>query len=142
MTKADRKFIHDLAGKFNLKSKSIGKGKSRFTTIFKASRSSIYEYDEEGVDSILRQERFAKRMDVGGRARINKGGASGNRGKRHKDGMVVGAEAPELSADNKGRIILEKMGYRAGMTLGVEGNSRGISEPVMAIIKMSKAGLG
>jgi len=58
-----------------------------------------------------------------------------------REGMEVGAEAPELSVDNRGRLMLEKLGYRSGMTLGaVEG--RGIGEPVTAIIEMSKARLG
>ncbi|KAF8250281.1 hypothetical protein K440DRAFT_640416 [Wilcoxina mikolae CBS 423.85] len=141
MTKKDRKTVHELAQKLNLKSKSIGNGKYRFTTIIKTSASGIYEHDEEAVDSIMRSGRFAKRMDVG-RGRAGKGnGGGGGGGKRNKDGMVVGAEAPELSATNKGRLMLEKMGYKTGMSLGVEGN-QGISEPVVAIIKMSKAGLG
>jgi hypothetical protein len=145
MSKYDRKCVHDLAGKLNLKSKSVGKGTHRFTTIFKTNRSVLFEGDEEGVDSILRRGRFAKHMDVASREKLlNKSGKGGGRGggAKHREGMVVGAEAPELSADNRGRIMLEKMGYRAGMTLGVEGSGRGIAEPVMAIIKMSRTGLG
>jgi len=140
MSKADRKTVHELATKLNLKSKSIGKGQKRFTTIIKTSHSGIYEHDEEGVEAIMRTGKFAKRMDVGGQ-RAGKGAGGGGRGGRNKDGMVVGAEAPELSATNKGRLMLEKMGYKAGMSLGVEGN-QGISEPLVAVIKMSKAGLG
>jgi hypothetical protein len=144
MSKFDRKCVHDLAGKLNLKSKSVGKGTHRFTTIIKTNRSVLFEGDEEGVDSILRRGRFAKRMDVGAREKLlNKGGKrGGGGGAHHREGMVVGAEAPELSADNRGRRMLEKMGYRAGMTLGAEGSGRGIAEPVMAIIKMSRTGLG
>ena len=142
MTKGDRKIVHELSGKLNLKSKSVGAGKTRFTTIFKTSRSSIFEYDEEGVDSIMRRGKFMKRMDVGGRARFSAGkGGGGGRGGGHREGQIVGESAPQLSADNKGRLMLEKMGYRHGMTLGAEGNM-GIAEPVMAVIKMSKAGLG
>ncbi|KAF8533452.1 hypothetical protein BDD12DRAFT_898959 [Trichophaea hybrida] len=114
---------------------------TRFTTIIKTSGSGIYEHDEEGVDSVLRGGRFAKRMDVDKGGRGRNGGEGGGKGGRNKDGMVVGAEAPELSATNKGRLMLEKMGYKTGMSLGVEGNE-GISEPLIAIIKMSKAGLG
>jgi hypothetical protein len=131
MTKHDRKTVHDLAGKFNLKSKSVGKGNSRFTTIIKTSRSSFFEHDEEAVDSILRHGKFLKRMD-------KRASGAGPQGKL-RDGMVVGESASELSADNKGRLMLEKMGYKTGMTLGVDG--RGIAEPVMAIMKTGKAGL-
>lgn len=156
MTKTDRKIVHEFANKLNLKSKSTGDGRGRFTTIIKTSRSAAFEQDEEAINSILRQGKFMKRMDVGGRSRVGKslGGASsrggggggggrggGGGGGRTHEGMVVGAEAPALSATNRGRIMLEKMGFKSGMTLGAEGNT-GIHEPVMAIIKMSKAGLG
>lgn len=146
MSKFDRKVVHNLANKLNLKSKSVGKGTGRFTTLIKTSRSGVFEFDEEGIDSVLRTGRFAKRMDVGsrgGRKAPGGGGGGGGGGARSgglREGMKVGAEAPALSADNRGRLMLEKMGYRSGMTLGaVEG--RGISEPVIAIMKMSKAGL-
>ena len=55
--------------------------------------------------------------------------------------MVVGASAPELSATNRGRLMLEKMGYQTGMRLGVEGN-QGIREPIAVVVKTSKACLG
>lgn len=134
MSKADRKEVHKLASKFKLKSKSVGNGAGRFTTLIKTSRSGYHEYDEEGVGSTTRK--------LGGRGgKKGPGGRGGGGGKFLQDGMRVGAEAPELSADNRGRIMLEKMGYRTGMTLGaVEG--RGISEPLVAIMKWSKAGLG
>jgi hypothetical protein len=140
MTKHDRKTVHDLAGKFNLKSKSVGKGNSRFTTIIKTSRSSFFEHDEEAVDSILRHGKFLKRMDKSAAQHIlsKRASGAGPQGKL-RDGMVVGESASELSADNKGRLMLEKMGYKTGMTLGVDG--RGIAEPVMAIMKTGKAGL-
>ncbi|KAI5789927.1 hypothetical protein FPQ18DRAFT_261297 [Pyronema domesticum] len=140
MTKHDRKTVHDLAAKFNLKSKSIGKGNSRFTTIIKTSRSSSFEYNEEAVDSILRHGKFLKRMDKSAAQHLlpKRASGAGPQGKL-RDGMVVGESASELSADNKGRLMLEKMGYKTGMTLGVDG--RGIAEPLMAIMKTGKAGL-
>ena len=57
------------------------------------------------------------------------------------DGEVVGAAAPEIGAENRGRAMLEKMGWSTGMGLGAN-NNRGIVEPVSQIIKRSKAGLG
>jgi len=136
MSKSDRKLVHNLASKLYLKSKSVGSDTARFTTLIKTSRSGIFECDEESIDWVLRTGKSLKRMDVGSRgARKGPGGGS------LREDMKVGAEAPELSVDNRGRLMLEKLGYRSGMTLGaVEG--RGISEPVIAIMKMSKAGLG
>lgn len=140
MTKQDRKTVHNLAGKFNLKSKSVGKGNSRFTTIIKTNRSANFEHDEEAVDSILRNGKFLKRMDKSAAQHMlsKRASGAGAQGKL-RDGMVVGESASELSADNKGRLMLEKMGYKTGMTLGVGG--RGIAEPVMAVMKTGKAGL-
>lgn len=153
MDKTARKVIHNLAGKLLLKSKSVGHGKDRFTTLFKTQRSQIFEGDDEGIDSIMRNRTFLKRMDVGrpsgrgGRGGFGgfgggagRGGASAG-GARRMDGEVVGHGAPELGADNKGRRMLEKMGYKTGMSLGLESN-KGIVVPVLAIVKVSKAGLG
>jgi hypothetical protein len=60
---------------------------------------------------------------------------------RYRDGDVVGAAAPELGAENKGRAMLEKMGWKAGMALGW-GENKGSLTPVTQIVKTTKAGLG
>lgn len=59
----------------------------------------------------------------------------------HREGDIVGASAPELGVENRGRKMLEKMGYVTGMALGLEGRE-GIVKPVEAVMKISKAGLG
>lgn len=135
MASVDRKRVHRIAVRFGCKSKSVGKGASRHTVIFKTERS-ITNPDGAGCG---RQP--GKRMDVGGddAGRIQ-GGSSGGWGKG-REGMVVGASAPELSATNRGRLMLEKMGYQTGMRLGVEGN-QGIREPIAVVVKTSKACLG
>lgn len=58
-----------------------------------------------------------------------------------REGEVVGASAPELGQENKGRAMLEKMGWSKGMALGALEN-KGILEPVAQVVKKSKAGLG
>jgi hypothetical protein len=60
---------------------------------------------------------------------------------RYRDGDVVVAAAPELGAENKGRAMLEKMGWKAGMALGLGENKR-ILTPVEQVAKTTKAGLG
>jgi len=37
--------------------------------------------------------------------------------------------------------MLEKMGYKTGMSLGAD-NNKGIAEPIVAVIRVNKAGLG
>ncbi|XBW36704.1 hypothetical protein QEN19_002279 [Hanseniaspora menglaensis] len=59
------------------------------------------------------------------------------------DGTVVAAGARELASDNLGFKMLSKMGWSSGMSLGSANNeSIGIIEPVVAIIKKGRAGLG
>jgi hypothetical protein len=62
-------------------------------------------------------------------------------GVTYRDGEVVGGSAPELSQSNKGRTMLEKMGWSTGMALGATDN-KGILQPVAHVVKRTKAGLG
>lgn len=59
----------------------------------------------------------------------------------YHDGEIVGASAPELGSDNRGRAMLEKMGWSSGTALGTDDN-KGILLPVMQTMKKTKAGLG
>lgn len=54
---------------------------------------------------------------------------------------VVGGSAPALSETNKGRQMLEKMGYKAGSSLGAGGET-GIIEPICGVLRPRGAGLG
>jgi len=156
MDKKNRKTVHHIAMAFNLKSKSFGSGKTRFPTLIKTSSSAIYEEDSTRVAQIMRTEAFLARSDTGGGRRGGgkrgggRGGSSAGRargesdragGVRHKEGDIVGAGAAELAEDNRGRIMLEKMGYKAGMALGAT-NNKGIIVPLAAVMKVGKAGLG
>jgi hypothetical protein len=57
------------------------------------------------------------------------------------EGQIVGFNAPEISAENKGRKLMEKVGWAPGSGLGREG-SEGIKKPVQVIAKFSNKGLG
>lgn len=58
-----------------------------------------------------------------------------------REGDIVGQHASEIGVENKGRAMLEKMGWTKGMSLGtVETN--GITVPLTHVIKKTKAGLG
>jgi hypothetical protein len=69
------------------------------------------------------------------------GGRSGHKALTLREGEIVGASVPELGQENKGRTMLEKMGWSKGMALGALDN-KGILEPVAQVMKRSKAGLG
>lgn len=61
---------------------------------------------------------------------------------RHwRDGDIVGNEALELPKANKGRLMMEKMGYKEGTALGTN-EDRGLTEPVKVEVRLGKRGLG
>ncbi|KAI5841455.1 hypothetical protein DFP73DRAFT_125122 [Morchella snyderi] len=57
-----------------------------------------------------------------------------------KDGDIVGEEAPEIPKENKGRRMMEKMGYKEGTPLGTSGD--GSLEPVKVEVRVGNRGLG
>ncbi|KAG4028712.1 hypothetical protein MFRU_019g00060 [Monilinia fructicola] len=151
MDKANRKFVHEIANAFKLKSKSAGLGNKRYPILYRTSRTTTYgERAYEAAVSKL-SRRFLPRNDVGGRGagaaprrsgRAGGGGFGGGFGAAsYRDGDVVGASAPELGVENRGRAMLEKMGWSAGTALGALDN-KGILQPVSHVVKTTKAGLG
>lgn len=146
MDKADRKVVHELANAFNLKSKSAGQGSKRFPILYRTSRTLPFiERTFDAVEARI-SRRFLPRMDVGGKkAGKAKGGQGGGFGGHsaasYRDGDVVGASAPELGVENRGRAMLEKMGWSTGTALGAL-NNKGILQPVSHVVKTTKAGLG
>lgn len=67
---------------------------------------------------------------------------SERRGFRHwRDGDIIGDEASELPKSNKGRQMMEKMGYKEGMALGINGDS-GLIEPMKVEVRFGNRGLG
>ncbi|CAZ81756.1 unnamed protein product [Tuber melanosporum] len=153
MDKKSRKTVHHIAMAFNLRSKSFGSGKTRFPTLTKTSDPAIYKEDSARVAQIMDAGGFLSHPGIGGGRRGGgkrgggRGGGSAGRARgaegvvRHREGDIVGAGAAELGEDNRGRIMLEKMGYKAGMALGAT-NNKGIVVPLAAVVKVGKAGLG
>ncbi|KAI9822906.1 MAG: hypothetical protein M1832_002931 [Thelocarpon impressellum] len=146
MDKGDRKIVHEIANAFKLKSKSVGAGTSRSPILYKTARSGAYdESDVNAIERQLRQRRFLPRKDrkagKGGPASKRNGGGFNSAAVSYRDGEVVGAAAPELGAENRGRAMLEKMGWSTGTALGALDN-KGILQPVAHVVKISKAGLG
>ena len=60
---------------------------------------------------------------------------------RYFDGEIVGATAPELGAENRGRAMLEKMGWSNGTALGAL-NNKGLLTPLTHTVKNTRSGLG
>lgn len=69
------------------------------------------------------------------------GGYKGYKSKRYRDGNIVAAGASEIGHGNRGRAMLEKMGWSKGKALGVTGRE-GILVPIEQTFKSGTAGLG
>ncbi|KAI0024104.1 hypothetical protein F4780DRAFT_727538 [Xylariomycetidae sp. FL0641] len=153
--KGARKTIHAVANKFKLKSQSAGKGKNRYPVLYR-SRATL-PFDPVVFDRVFGRihQNWFSRVDVDEevvakhrmlkRAEASSGKQPSRFGKRNplhlREGDVVGQHAAELGAENKGRAMLEKMGWSKGQSLGTDKN-KGILVPVTQVVKKTKAGLG
>lgn len=144
MDKSFRKMIHEIANAFNLKSKSQGKGSSRFPVLIRTQRTMVYSENVFMGAQRRMGGRFLPRSDKSfklSKTTTRVGFKSGGGGNSYRDGDVVGESAPELGVENRGRAMLEKMGWSSGTALGAL-NNKGILQPVSQVVKTSKAGLG
>lgn len=148
MDPSARKIVHEIAIKLRIKSKSTGKGDQRRPVLHRTKATPAYSEDAIEIAFSRTHRRFFPRADKQRRSGLGGGGgggggrsAGGHDAVRYRDGEVVGGSAPELGETNKGRTMLEKMGWSKGMGLGAL-NNKGILEPVAHVVKMSKAGLG
>ena len=147
--KKSRITVHQLANKFKIKSQSNGKGNDRYTVLTR-SRATV-KFDQVSFDRAFartRQMWFPRvdaDIDTVNQARILKRGeprrVRGKQSTTYREGDIVGQNAAELGAENKGRTMLEKMGWSKGMALGSSDN-KGIMVPLTQVVKKTKAGLG
>ncbi|KAJ5162460.1 hypothetical protein N7492_007852 [Penicillium capsulatum] len=146
MTKHRRKAVHELANKVSLKSQSRGNGPTRFPILIKTGRTPKYtrktipQFDHLLSGRKLNRRLFQSWGSDASRPSKTKRGATGA-AVSYMDGDVVGASAPEIGTENRGRAMLEKMGWSSGTALGANDN-KGILQPVAHVVKNSRAGLG
>lgn len=138
-----RKIIHDLSNKFNIKSKSTGKADQRRPTLYRTLRTLPYSEVTFGNAISRIQRRYLPRLDTKGKrkAKSTSVRGNGNAATSYQEGEIVGGAAPELGTDNRGRAMLERMGWSTGTALGAEDN-KGIMQPVTQTMRKTKAGLG
>lgn len=146
MDKADRKVIHELANAFGLKSKSMGNGNKRFPVLYRTTQTASFSETKFAAIEARLTRRYLPRMDIQGKNKTAAPKRSGQKGfanaaVSYRDGDIVGGSAPEIGIENKGRAMLEKMGWSSGTALGAL-NNKGILQPVSHVVKTSKAGLG
>ncbi|TFK20756.1 hypothetical protein FA15DRAFT_113239 [Coprinopsis marcescibilis] len=148
-SKETRKNVHELAIAFGLKSVSKGHGEGRYVTLGKTTRTGVGRVDERKVERIVRRsggagDRGNDFYGGGGKGKGKGGGRGGGGGAmpRHQEGDQVGAKAPRIDASNIGFRMLEMMGWAEGQTIGGGAGGVGLENPLVAIVKNSKLGLG
>lgn len=131
MEKGDRKILHEVASKLAMSSKSRGSGKNRFPVLTKTERTPEFS------------EALFARVEKVVNHRVSFGGSwtSVSSTVTYRNGEIVGAGAPEIGKENRGRAMLEKMGWKSGTALGAMHN-KGILEPIAHTFKATKHGLG
>ncbi len=133
-----RQIVHQMASIFDIKSKSKGPATNRVLTLEKVPgmSSSIRRAD---VDRIVAQRKFVLRLNniVHGPDRSEKSLYS--QATKLKDGDIVGKDAPEITAENRGHAMLSKMGWTQGTGLGAQRS--GVQMSVEARVKTTKFGL-
>ncbi|ELU42477.1 heat shock protein Hsp88 [Rhizoctonia solani AG-1 IA] len=141
MDKESRRRVHLLAECFTIKTVSKGKGVGRYITLTRTSRTGI-NINENKIRRLVNADNEAI---GGGVAEFNKAfyrrvddGPAKSRIKTH-DGEIIGHRAAKIGEDNVGHKLLSKMGWSEGDRIGMSG---GLADPLQAIMKRSKLGLG
>ncbi|KAB5518794.1 hypothetical protein GE09DRAFT_1044698 [Coniochaeta sp. 2T2.1] len=143
MHKSARKTLHLIARQFKVKSQSTGSGTQRRPTLIRTKYTASYTEEHLEIAMSGVGSKHFPRLDLKGKGKATQKsrGGGGNSAVTYQEGEVVGASAPELGQENKGRTMLEKMGWSIGMGLGTLDN-KGILQPVAHVVKRTKAGLG
>ncbi|KAG7928442.1 hypothetical protein KL925_001742 [Ogataea polymorpha] len=142
--------LRKLAECYNLKPRSLGNGPKTHLVAIKTKHTYKRMPNYSQVARILKQRPIFRRTDV----HLSKDEIMELKKKRKKsskehgqgrkwaprEGDVVAAAAPEISPDNVGRQLLEKMGWQKGSALGK--TNSGIIEPIQATVKLTKQGIG
>ncbi|KAI9287190.1 hypothetical protein BC943DRAFT_319211 [Umbelopsis sp. AD052] len=164
MAKYTRRQVHLLATAYNLKSKSLGSGNSRYPVLSKTERTFIpndRKYIERFIaeaqstlditSNILRKHRTpniansmppskSKRKTGQGKKEAGRNGSSPGDLPGPSHGHIVAGNAAPINDQNIGHQMLAAMGWKQGDSLGTAGT--GITVPIEAIVRKKRIGLG
>lgn len=159
-----RKFLHELAHIYGLKSKSAGQGRDRHCVLYKTERSSLprnvkavkvlVDRADQAVlwmdKSVSKGKKFTQASVP---SHVKETRVRGGKGKKKSAssepavpstkpavGTVIGKHARPIAEDNIGNRLLQKMGWKPGQSLGV--GDDGILQPVEAVVRGKRTGLG
>lgn len=148
MDKRARAQVHLLANAYDLKSQSKGTGNNRFPNLIKTSRSG-YNVDQQKIRKVLSGRSNFKfgssdnHFSGKGKKEKKTVGATGggSMAPKNREGAQVGFGAEKIGSENVGHKLLSMMGWNEGNGLGKQ-RMEGINEPVGAMVKINKGGLG
>lgn len=131
---------------FNLGHKKLVSKQRHYIQLVKTKQTIKKEFNYLHVDLLCRQRQIFMRKDVKMprdlAIRFNGEQLETEKVKRSmQDGAVVAEGAKQLTSENLGFRMLSKMGWSKGMALGNK-DLDAIKEPVKAIIKKGRKGLG
>lgn len=123
MSRFERLQCHHLATAYNLRSHSLGSGKRRYTVLTKTVHTSLISLSEsmDTIHDLLSIEPFEAPPN------------------QIQSGKKVGEDAIPIGANNIGNKLLRSMGWTGG---GLGSQEQGIKNPIEAIMKNNKHGLG
>lgn len=147
MNEKPRKVINNLARAYYLTPKTIGERKDRFVLCTKTYKSSYEDRDRDLITLLINTHASKKLPIAKAKIQANGGGKKATEIPKvqkavqtYREGDLVGHEASEIDHTNRGRRMLEKLGWKEGMTLGH--TNPGIATPIFAKVKNKKYGLG
>ena len=159
-----RKFVHELAMTYSLKTQSQGKGANRHVVIRKTKNT---DYSDELIQPTRKLKKKRDRIledatkcqykiapDPCSIRRIEKRESRDKEKSRKKEtsrkssgsstglipGKPVGHTAAPIQESNIGNVLLRKIGWNPGSGLGITGD--GIVDPIQAFIRRRNAGIG
>lgn len=147
MDSALRASVHRLAKALKLQSRSEGKeATGRLPVLTKTGQTPAYTINTVWeVDALMNMRKFfpkqsGRTFTSVGERRSRGGGGGFTSGATYMNGDIVGGSAPEIGTDNKGRAMLERMGWSSGMGIGA--TNQGGVDVIKHVVKTTKAGLG
>lgn len=159
MSPSDMDRIRDLATCYKLDHKLKGGIVDPHLTVLKDGRETLLSVDHKTVFKILDSEgtfklwnlspkvnptlitpKMHRKMKLRNLEKMAFANLPAKNKVRVFDGHVVGSNAEAIAENNTGHQLLRKLGWSKGTGLGP--NRSGIEEPLLAIVKITKLGLG
>lgn len=139
-------YVSSLAQRHGLTAITEGSNDAKYVRVSLTKRANPYVPDSKLRTLLTRRRTFMRTDTMDAQLKKSKKGTKKDKhGKdapqaKVRDGHVVGQNATEIGESNFGHKMLKQMGWTEGSGLGRE--KEGITAPIPATVKLTKAGLG